>query len=128
MSLAVRSAKIPESILINDPTYSRYGLVTFAAIAQPSVRLQAMETFKEFTFEAAHRLLNVPAKHKCARLHGYSFAVLISVAGDVGNDTGYAMNFSDVSAASKPLPERPDPCYLNEIDGLENPTSEHLAL
>ncbi len=87
-----------------------------------------METFKEFTFEAAHRLSNVSATHKCARMHGHSFAVRISVAGDAGNDTGYVMDFSDVSAASKPLPERPDPCYLNEIDGLENPTSEHLAL
>ena len=87
-----------------------------------------METFEEFTFEAAHRLSNVSAKHKCARLHGHSFAVRISVAGDVGNDTGYVMDFSDVSAASKPLPKRPDPYYLNYVDSLENATSEHLAL
>ena len=86
-----------------------------------------MEIFKEFTFEAAHRLLNVPAEHGCARLHGNSYAVRISVAGDVGNDTGWVMDFSDVSAAFKPLLKRPDPYYLNEIDGLESPTSENLA-
>ena len=87
-----------------------------------------MEIAKEFIFEAAHRLSNVPAARNCARLHGHSFAVRISVAGDVSNDTGSVMDFSDVSAASKPLRKRPDPYYLNEIDGLENPTSEHLAL
>ena len=86
-----------------------------------------MEIFKKFTFEKAHRLSNVPAEHKCARLHGHSFAVCISVAGDVGNDTGWVMGFSDVSAAFKPLLKRLDLYYLNEIDGLENPTSENLA-
>ena len=69
----------------------------------------------------------MPAEHKCARLHGHSFAVRISVAGDVHNDTGWVMDFSDVSAAFKPLLKRPDPHYLNEVDDLGNRTSENLA-
>ena len=87
----------------------------------------SIEIFKKFTFEAAHRLSNVPAERKSARLHGHSFAVRISVAGDVGNDTGWVIDLADVSAAFKPLLRRPDPHYPNEIDGLENPTSENLA-
>lgn len=86
-----------------------------------------MEIFKEFTFEAAHRLPNVPAEHKCARLHGHSFAVRISVAGEVGSETGWVMDFSEIGAAFGPVRKRLDHYYLNEIKGLENPTSENLA-
>ena len=86
-----------------------------------------MEIFKEFTFEAAHRLPNVPAEHKCARLHGHSFAVRISVAGEVGSETGWVMDFSEIGAAFGPVRKRLDHYYLNEIEGLENPTSENLA-
>lgn len=86
-----------------------------------------MEIFKEFTFEAAHRLPNVPAEHMCARLHGHSFAVRISVAGEVGSETGWVMDFSEIGAAFGPVRKRLDHHYLNEIEGLENPTSENLV-
>jgi len=86
-----------------------------------------MEIFKEFTFEAAHRLPNVPAEHKCARLHGHSFTVRISVAGEVGSETGWVMDFSEIGVAFGPVRKRLDHYYLNEIKGLENPTSENLA-
>jgi len=86
-----------------------------------------MEIFREFTFEAAHRLPNVPEGHKCARLHGHSYRVEIRVTGDVGVDTGWVMDFGDVKAAFKPLEEALDHRYLNDVEGLENPTSEHLA-
>lgn len=86
-----------------------------------------MRLFKEFTFEAAHRLPNVPEGHKCARLHGHSFVVRISVDGEVGDQSGWVMDFGDIKAAFKPLYERLDHYYLNEIQGLENPTSENLA-
>lgn len=86
-----------------------------------------MRLFKEFTFEAAHRLPNVPEGHKCARLHGHSFVVRISVDGEVGEQSGWVMDFGDIKAAFKPLYERLDHYYLNEIQGLENPTSENLA-
>ncbi len=86
-----------------------------------------MEIYKEFTFEAAHRLPNVPVEHKCSRLHGHSFAVRIFVAGEVGADTGWVMDFSDISAAFKPIRKQLDHYYLNDIEGLENPTSENIA-
>jgi 6-pyruvoyltetrahydropterin/6-carboxytetrahydropterin synthase len=85
------------------------------------------EIFREFTFEAAHRLPNVPDGHKCARLHGHSFKVVVSVAGPIDPDLGWVMDFGDVKAAFKPLEEQLDHRYLNEVVGLENPTSENLA-
>lgn len=86
-----------------------------------------MEIFKEFSFEAAHRLPNVPANHKCARLHGHSFQVAIFVSGPVGRDSGWVMDFADIKTAFKPVYEALDHRYLNEVPGLENPTSENIA-
>jgi 6-pyruvoyltetrahydropterin/6-carboxytetrahydropterin synthase len=83
--------------------------------------------YKDFSFEAAHRLPNVPEDHKCARLHGHSFLVRVSVDGPVGEKTGWVMDFADLKAAFRPLHDRLDHRYLNEIAGLENPTSEVLA-
>lgn len=86
-----------------------------------------MEIFTEFTFEAAHRLPQVPADHKCARLHGHSFRAEVHVAGPVGAETGWVMDFADVRAACEPVRLALDHRYLNEIEGLENPTSEVVA-
>lgn len=87
-----------------------------------------MELFKEFTFEAAHRLPGVPADHKCARLHGHSYRLIVHVSGAVDPGSGMVMDFADVKAVVKPLiHERLDHYYLNEVEGLENPTSENLA-
>jgi 6-pyruvoyltetrahydropterin/6-carboxytetrahydropterin synthase len=86
-----------------------------------------MEIFKEFTFEAAHRLPHVPDGHKCGRLHGHSFTVEIHVSGEVDHQQGWVMDFGDIKAAFKPIYDQLDHYYLNEIDGLENPTSEVLA-
>lgn len=87
-----------------------------------------MDVFKDFTFEAAHRLPNVPPGHKCARLHGHSFQVRVTVAGPVGSDTGWVQDFADLKEAFKPLHDQLDHNFLNEIEGLSNPTSEHLAI
>jgi 6-pyruvoyltetrahydropterin/6-carboxytetrahydropterin synthase len=86
-----------------------------------------MDIFKSFTFEAAHLLPNVPEGHKCRRLHGHSFRVEVHVSGHVGVETGWVMDFADVKAAFDPVFARLDHHYLNEIAGLENPTSEVLA-
>lgn len=86
-----------------------------------------MEIFKVFTIEAAHRLPQVPAQHKCSRLHGHSFRIEIRVAGPVAEREGWVMDFADLKRAFKPLYEQLDHHYLNEIEGLENPTSENLA-
>ncbi|GAA4880117.1 6-carboxytetrahydropterin synthase QueD [Ferrimonas pelagia] len=87
----------------------------------------ATEIYKEFYFEAAHKLPHVPTGHKCGRLHGHSFKVRICISGEVDPHTGWIMDFSDLKAAFKPIWERLDHHYLNDIPGLENPTSEVLA-
>jgi len=86
-----------------------------------------VEIFKSFTLESAHRLPNVPQGHKCARVHGHSFRVEIHVSGPVDDHLGWVMDFADVKAAFDPLHRRLDHHYLNDVPGLENPTSENLA-
>ena len=86
-----------------------------------------MELYKEFSFEAAHRLPHVPAGHKCGRLHGHSFRVTLYVEGPVDALTGWVIDYAEIKNAFAPTLERLDHHYLNEIDGLENPTSEIIA-
>ena len=86
-----------------------------------------MEIYKEFTFEAAHRLPNVPEGHKCARLHGHSYRAEIHVSGEVDPHTGWVMDFGDIKTAFGKVHDQLDHRYLNEVEGLENPTSEVLA-
>ena len=86
-----------------------------------------MEIYKEFSFEAAHRLPNVPEGHKCARLHGHSFHVRIYVSGEVDSHSGWVMDFTDIKQAFNPIYKQLDHYYLNDIPGLENPTSENLC-
>lgn len=86
-----------------------------------------MEIFKDFHFEAAHRLPNVPEGHKCARLHGHSFHLRVSVNGEATEPSGWVMDFAELKAVVKPVVARLDHYYLNQIPGLENPTSENLA-
>src|ERR1700689_5290774 len=81
----------------------------------------------EFRFEAAHRLPKVPPGHKCSRLHGHSFRVELTVAGPVDEQTGWFIDFQHLLDAWKPLYDVLDHHYLNEVPGLENPTSELLA-
>ena len=86
-----------------------------------------LEIYKQVTFEAAHRLPHVPDGHQCGRLHGHSFQVTLRVRGPIGEKSGWIMDFADLKAAWKPLHDVLDHHYLNEVDGLENPTSEVLA-
>ena len=93
----------------------------------PAAQKTTTTIFKEFTFEAAHRLPCVPPEHKCARLHGHSYRVELHVTGEVDPTAGWFIDFADVKAAYKPVHAQLDHYYLNEIEGLENPTSENLA-
>jgi 6-pyruvoyltetrahydropterin/6-carboxytetrahydropterin synthase len=86
-----------------------------------------MEIFKEFTFEAAHQLPGVPQGHKCARLHGHSFRIEIHVRGPVLEPVGWIIDFSEIKNAFAPILEQLDHRFLNEIEGLRNPTSENLC-
>ncbi|WP_445373978.1 6-carboxytetrahydropterin synthase QueD [Photorhabdus tasmaniensis] len=83
--------------------------------------------FKDFQFEAAHHLPHVPDGHKCGRLHGHSFMVRLEITGEVDPHSGWIMDFADLKAVFKPIWEQLDHHYLNDILGLENPTSEVLA-
>lgn len=85
------------------------------------------EIARTFTFEAAHRLPKVPAGHKCGRLHGHSFRVDVELSGLVDETTGWHKDFGEIEDVFGPLHEQLDHHYLNEIPGLENPTSEVLA-
>ena len=91
--------------------------------AQPYVEL-----VKDFSFEAAHLLPNVPEGHKCRRLHGHSFRGQIAVRGEVDPQTGWLIDFADLKRAIDPIVHRLDHYYLNEIEGLDNPTSERVAV
>ncbi len=86
-----------------------------------------MQIYKEFRLEAAHLLPNAPAGHKCRRLHGHSFSIGVHVQGVPDAQSGWIMDFADISAAFGPLFEQLDHRFLNELPGLENPTSEILA-
>ena len=91
--------------------------------------MSSAEIFKEFGFEAAHQLRNLPAEHKCARLHGHSFKVEVHVRGPIDDHTGWVIDFADITAAWEPIGALLDHRYLNEIPGLEtSPTSENLAI
>ncbi|GMR04016.1 MAG: 6-carboxytetrahydropterin synthase QueD [Gammaproteobacteria bacterium] len=86
-----------------------------------------VEIFKLFTIEAAHLLPNLPENHKCRRLHGHSFRVEVHLSGRVKQKEGWVQDFADIGRAFDPLFKQLDHHYLNEIAGLENPTSENLA-
>lgn len=86
-----------------------------------------MEIFKEFTFEAAHYLPEVPQEHKCGRLHGHSYRATVHISGDLDPDKGWVMDFAEIKVAFDPVAEALDHHFLNEIEGLENPTSENVA-
>jgi 6-pyruvoyltetrahydropterin/6-carboxytetrahydropterin synthase len=87
-----------------------------------------MELRKTFQFEAAHRLPLLPKSHKCNRLHGHSFRVEIVVIGELDPRLGWVMDYADISKVFKPIWEKLDHFYLNEVPGLENPTSENIAI
>lgn len=81
-----------------------------------------------FRFEAAHHLPHVPADHKCRRLHGHSFVVDVVVRGPLDPKLGWLVDYGEIKGAVAPVRERLDHYHLNEIEGLENPTSEMLAV
>lgn len=87
-----------------------------------------MDVFRVFQIEAAHFLPNVPEGHKCRRMHGHSFRIEVHISGEVGEHSGWVMDFADLRRAFQPLFDQLDHHCLNEIEGLENPTSEVLAV
>ena len=86
-----------------------------------------MEIFKIFSIEAARSLPNLPDKHPCKNIHGHSFKIIISVKGDIDKKTGFVMDFNDIDIAFEPILKMIDHSYLNNLKGLENPSSENLS-
>ena len=90
--------------------------------------LMKLSLTKTFRFEAAHWLPCFPEGHKCRRMHGHSFVVDVVVEGDVDPAKGYLMDFAEIRKATDPVCDELDHYCLNEIEGLENPTAEMLAV
>jgi 6-pyruvoyltetrahydropterin/6-carboxytetrahydropterin synthase len=86
-----------------------------------------MEIFKQFVIEAAHWLPNVRPGHKCGRMHGHSFHIQVHVTGPLDSHLGWVLDFAEIKAAFQPIEEQIDHHCLNNVEGLENPTSENLA-
>jgi queuosine biosynthesis protein QueD len=86
-----------------------------------------VEIVKDFRFEAAHFLPNVPEGHKCRRIHGHSFRGELAVRGEVDPVTGWFVDFAVLKTALDPIVAQLDHYLLNDLEGLENPTSEILA-
>ena len=86
------------------------------------------EVYKEVRFESAHRLPRVAETHKCRRLHGHSFRARLGVRGPIDEELGWVVDFAEIKRAVKSALDRLDHAYLNEIEGLENPTGENIAI
>ena len=87
-----------------------------------------MKIVQAFAFEAAHHLPNVSPSHRCHRLHGHSYRVELKLEGPVDSATGFVVDFFDIEKAFAPLLARLDHQCLNEVEGLENPTAENIAV
>jgi 6-pyruvoyltetrahydropterin/6-carboxytetrahydropterin synthase len=85
------------------------------------------EISRSYQIEAAHRLPNVAPGHKCARLHGHSFEITLHVRGELAPKLGWILDFAEIDRAFEPLFAQLDHNYLNDVPGLDNPTSELLA-
>ena len=86
-----------------------------------------MEVFKTFSIEAARSLPNLPDDHPCTNVHGHSFKITITVSGDINETTGFVIDFDNIDTAFKPIFQMIDHSYLNDIEGLENPSSENMC-
>jgi 6-pyruvoyltetrahydropterin/6-carboxytetrahydropterin synthase len=87
-----------------------------------------LELATSFTFEASHQLPRAPQASKCRRLHGHSWKVEVHVAGELDAETGWVIDYDEIQAACGPVHEALDHRHLNDVEGLENPTSEMVAL
>ena len=87
-----------------------------------------MILYKQFTFDAAHYLPNVPAGHKCRQMHGHTYHLTIFIEGEVLKEPGWVLDFTDLKKAVQPVMNLVDHTLLNNIPGLENPTTELFSI
>ena len=87
-----------------------------------------MLIFKSFTFDSAHFLPNVPEAHKCRRMHGHTYRLTVYLEGNLDPNLGWVVDFAELKNVVKPVIDSVDHYVLNDIEGLENPTCEKLAV
>jgi 6-pyruvoyltetrahydropterin/6-carboxytetrahydropterin synthase len=86
-----------------------------------------MRIYKDFRFEAAHYLPGEPGSAN-GRIHGHSFRARITIDGNVDPETGYVFHFDRLAGAIAEAREALDHRLLNEVDGLDTPTLERIAI
>jgi 6-pyruvoyltetrahydropterin/6-carboxytetrahydropterin synthase len=87
-----------------------------------------MEIFREFTFDAAHRLNHLPEGHKCARVHGHTYRLIVHVTGPLDERLRWIVDFAEIKRLTREVLKPLDHHYLNEVEGLEQPTTENIAM
>lgn len=87
-----------------------------------------MLIFKSFTFDSAHFLPHVPEGHKCKRIHGHTYRLTVYVEGEPDPHLGWVVDFADLKRAVKSVIDQLDHRLMNDIEGLENPTCERIAV
>lgn len=85
-----------------------------------------MRIYKDFTFDSAHKLTRVPAGHKCANMHGHTYVLRVFITGEP-DDRGMLIDYAELADALAPIIKQVDHQTLNDIHGLDNPTTEVLA-
>ena len=87
-----------------------------------------MIVYKKFNIESARSIPNLPKTHPCHHIHGHSFKIIISVKGPVNKQNGFVVDFQDIDDAFSSFKKELDHSYLNDIEGLQNPTSENICI
>ena len=86
-----------------------------------------MIIYKKYFFDAAHFMTNFNKNHKYSRVHGHSYEVIIKISGEIDDSCSLIINYDDIDKVMNPLIKKLDHKTLNEVSGLNNPTSENLA-
>ena len=108
---------------------SEVEMVGVQSTTRQGVKLDASgcaHIWRRFRFEAAHQLPNVRRGHKCGRMHGHGFEVILHVSQDV-TEADMGVDFDYLEECWKPIEMQLHHSCLNDVAGLENPTSEMIA-
>jgi 6-pyruvoyltetrahydropterin/6-carboxytetrahydropterin synthase len=87
-------------------------------------RQGTVHIWRRHVFQSAHQLPRVAPGHKCGRMHGHGFEVLLHARQDPDDAMRGA---SLLDALWAPLHDQLHLACLNDIPGLDNPTSENIA-
>lgn len=87
-----------------------------------------MKIFREFTFDSAHFLNHLPPGHKCANMHGHTYRLRVELSGELDPTVGWVVDFAEVKRVVGAVLDQLDHKVLNDIEGLEQPTAEVIAV